>query len=88
MVTIFELMTHEKTHATQISVAKLSLKVPNAQQISVKVILNIKTAEVNPLYLVLFSTKNANISAARTSYFKANAVPFNVTSETNADYFI
>jgi hypothetical protein len=79
-LTVFELMTHKKTYEPQISVATLSLKLPNAQQISMKVILNIKTAEANPLYLILFSVKNANTTVDRTSYFKTNAVPFNVTS--------
>jgi hypothetical protein len=73
-------MTHKKTYAPQISVATLSLKIPNAQQISMEVIFNIKTAEANPHYLVLFSIKNAKMTADRTSYFKANPVPFNVTS--------
>jgi len=73
-------MTHKKTYAIQISVATLNLKVPNAQQISMAVILNINTAQANPLYLVLLSTENANMTADRTSYLKANPVPFNVTS--------
>ena len=73
-------MTHKKTYAPQISVATLSLKIPNAQQISMKVIVNIKTAEANTLYMVLFSIKNANITVERNSYFKTNPVPFNVTS--------
>lgn len=79
-LTIFKLMTHKKNYATQISVATPSLKVPNAQKISMEVILNVKTAEAKPLYLVLISTKYANMTADRTSYFKANPVPFNVTS--------
>ena len=36
------------------------------------IILNIKTTEANPLYLVLISTKNANTTADRTTYFEAN----------------
>ena len=73
-------MTHKKTYAPQISVATLSLKIPNVQQISMEVILNMKTAETNPHYVVLFSIKNGKMTSDRTSYFKANSVPFNVTS--------
>jgi hypothetical protein len=62
-------MTHKKTYAPQVSIANLSLKAPNAEQITMKVILNIKA---NPRYLALFCIHNASMTADRTSYFIVN----------------
>jgi hypothetical protein len=52
---IFEIMTHERAFAIDISVATLGLRVPNAQQIYMKGILNIETAEATFLLGFIFN---------------------------------